>query len=185
MTVSRSLSRTVLSLPTQITLPGAGRIVMRATCLSIALALSVAILLAGAQAVAQRYDLKIPRQSLDAALKEFAHQTGLQVARFSDAVDGSVLVGPVSGDLSVEQALHELLQPGGLTYRVVNDTTIVVVTPRNDSQSALHGASARWRLAQSGTPTQSTAERALAGVKALNPSPWKKSLSPHRNASNA
>lgn len=139
---------------------------MRAACLSIALALSAAIIPAGAQAIAQRYDLKIPRQSLDAALKEFAQQTGLEVARFSDTVDGSMLVGPVTGDLSVEQALRELLQPFGLSYRVVNETTIAVVTPRQETQSALHAApprraparfdDARWRLAQANTPAQFT-----------------------------
>lgn len=164
--VSRLPSRTVLSLPTHITLERAGRIVMRAACISIALALCACVAPAGAQAVAQRYDLNIPRQSLDAALKEFAHQTGLQVARFSDTVDGSMLVGPVAGDFSVEQALHELLQPGGLSYQLVNDTTIAVVTPRQETQSALGVArpvrkfarfdDARWRLAQANTSAQPT-----------------------------
>lgn len=142
---------------------------MRATCLSIALALSAAIVPAGAQAIAQHYDLNIPRQSLDAALKDLAHQTGLQIARFTDTVDGSMIVGPVAGDLSAEQALRELLKPGGLSYRVVNETTIAVVTPRQETQSALHGTSNRndavrvddapWRLAQANTPAQSTGGR--------------------------
>ncbi|GFE82596.1 TonB-dependent receptor [Steroidobacter agaridevorans] len=126
---------------------------MRAACLSVALALCATIVPAGAQAIAQRYDLNIPRQSLDTALKEFAHQTGLQVARFSDTIDGAMMVGPVAGDLSVEQALRELLKAGGLSYRVVNDNTIAVVTDRRDSQSAVR-AQPGWQLAQANEPAQ-------------------------------
>src|SRR5918999_4441432 len=117
------MHHTVLRPPTQ-TLQRAGRIVMRALCLSIVLALCATVVPVSAQAIAQRYELNIPRQPLEAAIKDFAYQTGLQVARFSDRIDGSVLVGPLSGDYSAEQALQQLLQPGGLTYKIVNDTTI-------------------------------------------------------------
>jgi len=98
------------------------------------MALFASILPVSAQAVMQHYQLNIPRQSLDTALKDFAHQTGLQVARFSDAPRGSALVvGPLSGDMSVGQALTALLKSTGLTYTVVNDRTIAVVTPRAGS----------------------------------------------------
>jgi outer membrane receptor protein involved in Fe transport len=72
--------------------------------------------------------LNIPRQPLDAALKDLAKQTGLQIARFSDTPYGMTpVVGPVSGDMSVGQALTAILKKTGLTYRVVNDRTIAVV----------------------------------------------------------
>lgn len=106
---------------------------MRAACLSIALALCAVIVPVSAQAIAQRYELNIPRQPLEAAIKDFAYQTGLQIARFSDRIDGSMLVGPLSGGYSAEQALQQLLQPGGLTYKIVNDTTIAILD-RNPPQ---------------------------------------------------
>jgi hypothetical protein len=63
----------------------------------IVLVLGAAIIPVSAQALTQRYQLNIPRQPLDTALKDFARQTGLQVARFSDTIDGNALVGPITG----------------------------------------------------------------------------------------
>lgn len=78
-------------------------------------------------AAVKRYELDIPRQTLDTALKELAQQTGLQIARFSDNRHGSVMVGPVSGEVSAQVALETLLAPSGLTYQVVNERTIAVM----------------------------------------------------------
>jgi iron complex outermembrane receptor protein len=111
---------------------------MRAACLSIALALCAAIVPVSAQAIAQRYELNIPRQPLEAAIKDFAYQTGLQIARFSDRIDGSMLVGPLSGDYSAEQALQQLLRPGGLSYKIVNDTTIAILDRAYPQRSSKH-----------------------------------------------
>jgi outer membrane receptor protein involved in Fe transport len=83
---------------------------------------------AGAQAMAQSFHLHIERQQLDGALKELAEQTGIQIARFSDTPGGTAMVGPLSGDMSVEQALVELLKRQGLTYKVVNEHMIAVTT---------------------------------------------------------
>jgi len=124
--------RTVLDPPNNITLFGAGRTILRIAFVSIGLALGAGIVPVSAQAVAQHFQLNIPRQSLDLALKEFAQQTGLQVARFSDSTEGSTLVGPLNGDLSAEQALQSLLTPQGLTYRVVNGNTIAIVKPGDE-----------------------------------------------------
>ena len=103
---------------------------MRIMLLAVAMALFASVLPVSAQAVMQHYPLNIPRQSLDTALKDLAQQTGMQIARFSDAPRGSALVvGPVSGEMSVGEALAALLKTTGLTYRVVNDRTIAVVIP--------------------------------------------------------
>src|SRR5262245_5573949 len=67
--------------------------VMRA----VILALCAGVFPVSAQVLSQHYRLNIPREPLDAALKDFARQTNLQIARFSDTVDGSVIVGPVAG----------------------------------------------------------------------------------------
>jgi hypothetical protein len=91
------------------------------------LALCAGAIPVSAQTLAQHYRLNIPREPLDAALEDFARQTHLQIARFSDMVDGSVIVGPVTGEFSAEGALQSLLAPRGLSFKVVNATTIVVV----------------------------------------------------------
>lgn len=80
------------------------------------------------------YDLEIPRQSLDSALKDLAQQTGLQVGRFSDAIKGDTLVGPLTGKFSAERALKRLLEPHGLTYRTLNDRAVIVLRPQDLAQ---------------------------------------------------
>ena len=87
---------------------------MRTIWLTLALAFAGSVVPLAAEAVISRYQLNIPRQSLDAALKDFAQQTGLQIARFTDVGDGSALVGPITGDYSAEDALTTLLAPSGL-----------------------------------------------------------------------
>ncbi|MDB6083413.1 MAG: hypothetical protein JWN43_1294, partial [Gammaproteobacteria bacterium] len=91
------------------------------------LAVAGVVLPASAQAVTDHYRLDIQRQSLDGALKDFALQTGLQVARFSDSVQGEAIVGPLAGTYSVDKALTTLLSDQGLGYRLLNDRTIAIV----------------------------------------------------------
>lgn len=76
------------------------------------------------------YDLNIARQTLDVALKDLARQTGLQIMRFSDAVQGDAMAGPLNGRYSIEQALQKLLAPSGLTYRPLNARAYIVVAPQ-------------------------------------------------------
>src|ERR1700732_4361572 len=111
---------TVLLLPNISTLIKAGGLVMRITLLAVAVALFISILPVSARAVPNSYQLNIPRQPLDAALKDLAQQTGLQIARFSDVPQGGTpVVGPLNGDMSVGQALTAILKTTGLTYKVV------------------------------------------------------------------
>ncbi len=109
---------------------------MRVLCVSIAVALCAAIAPVSAQAAIRHYELNIARQPLDAALQDFAHQTGLQIARFSDTIDGRRLVGPLNGEFSAQQALDSLLGPHGLSYQVVNDRTIAITHPGAAEPSA-------------------------------------------------
>lgn len=85
----------------------------------------------------KKHELNISRQTLDSALKDLARQTGLQIARMSDQVDGSALVGPLNGTLTTEEALKSLLGAQGLTFRIVNDTTIAVVRRGAETASVL------------------------------------------------
>src|SRR4051812_22374457 len=113
-----------------------------------------------AKAAIQHYQLNIPRQSLDTALKDLADQTGLQIGRFSGRIDGSAIVGPVDGNQTPTEALKTLLQGTGLDYKIVSDTTIAVFNPKdaptarvnssNDPKEEPHGKSFwdRFRMAQ-------------------------------------
>src|ERR1700732_365812 len=107
----------VLHLPNYSTFKRAGGVAVRVTLLSMVVALCAAVLPVSAQALIQHYKLNIPRQPLDTALKEFANQTGLQIARFSNTVAASARAGPVTGELSAEQALNSLLIPSGSATR--------------------------------------------------------------------
>ena len=130
------MPHTVLHLPNFSTLIRAGVFAVRVILLSMLFALCVAVLPVSAQALIQHYNLNIPRQSLDDALKDFARQTGLQIARFSDTIDGRVIVGPISGQLSVDEALKSLLGPSGLRFKIVNERTIAIVTTGSQSSNA-------------------------------------------------
>jgi len=92
----------------------------------LALAFSAAVIPVPGHAATNLYQLNVPRQSLDAALKDLAKQTGVQIARFSD-MPYNMMVGPVIGNVSITQALDSLLGSSGLTYKVVNDRTIAIV----------------------------------------------------------
>ena len=118
---------TVLHLSKQI--ERAGFTIMRiVTTVAVALFTTSGLIAAeSAQASITHYELNIPRQSLDTALKDLAQQTGLQVGRFSDAVKGDTLVGPITGNYSADQALKSLLAPTRLTYRNLNDHAIIVL----------------------------------------------------------
>jgi iron complex outermembrane receptor protein len=96
-----------------------------------------------ANAAVTHFNLHIPREPLDAALRDLAHQTGVQVGHFSDQAQSGLLVGPVQGSLSPADALGMLLHSTGLSYRALSDRAYIVATP-----SALASAQVS---AQSGT----------------------------------
>ena len=118
-------------------------IVVKLLGLSIVLALLGASLPSAAQATATHYQLNIPREPLDHALKDFARQTGLQVARFTDVSGDTAEVGPVAGSLTSEEALETLLGQTQLTYRVLSNRTIAIVSKQTAAPvaSTLHRSS--------------------------------------------
>jgi outer membrane receptor protein involved in Fe transport len=147
--------------------PKAGAVTQAVRASLFALTATVVLCPLAAVAVAQSrpvvYELNIPREALDAALQDLARQAGLQVARFSDAVKGDTLVGPVKGKYSVDEALKIVLEPNGLTYRTLNEHAIVVLRPQDLAQlpvagspssvSASYSSPASPRLAQAGQGT--------------------------------
>jgi iron complex outermembrane recepter protein len=73
------------------------------------------------------YPLNLTRGPLNVVLKDFAFQTGLQVARLSDEGSTSVVVGPLEGRFSATEALTVLLSGTGLTWQLINQHTVAVV----------------------------------------------------------
>ena len=115
-----------------------------------------------------RYQLEIPREPLGSALKDFAIQTGLQIARFADPGTSGVAVGPVSGRYTVAEGLSQLLINTGLTYRMVNAKTIAIVAAErvgNAPLSAPTSADAASRSAASTTEAGTPAGAASAPGK--------------------
>jgi len=113
---------------------------MRVVLVSLILTAIATAVPVSAQALSKHYNINIPRESLDAALKDFAHQTGFQVVRFAEKDVGEMGVGPLSGDLSVQDALQSLLAPRGLTYQLVNERTIAIVADPALQSSSQPGA---------------------------------------------
>jgi iron complex outermembrane recepter protein len=149
----------LLQAPTPLSVRRARGIIVRVLCVSIAAALCVVVAPVGAQAAIRNYELNIQRQPLETALQDFAHQTGLQIARFSDTIDGHALVGPLAGAYSAEQALDVLLVPHGLTYRLVNERTIAVMQPSvagADATGARTSAGDEKPATTRGTPKPTT-----------------------------
>lgn len=123
-----------------------------------------------AQASIQHYQLNIPHESLDTALKDLAQQTGLQVGRFGEKIDGSAMVGPVRGDQTPEQALKTLLYKTGLAYKIVGDTTFAVYNPKDPTPATtgLTGTDSSRRLSQ-GDSSQLNPQSSVPGPRAPSP----------------
>jgi outer-membrane receptor for ferric coprogen and ferric-rhodotorulic acid len=72
-----------------------------------------------------QYSLKIQRQSLAAALQQFAGQSGLQIIFFSKVVEG--LQAPaLEGTFTVDTAMRRLLAGSGLVFQAINPKTFEV-----------------------------------------------------------
>ena len=100
---------------------------MRLSVCAALLCLSVVGLSFGADAHASiRKTISIPAQGLGPALNAFAKERDLQVVYRSEIV-GSLRTGGASGDLTVDEALNQLLNGTGLTYRYVDDKTVTIL----------------------------------------------------------
>jgi iron complex outermembrane receptor protein len=121
------LQRSVLSLWKSLTSCRFRGTLVKIFCLGVLPALVGMPLVVNAQNASPRYQLHIPAQSLSTALMEFASETGLQVARFSEADHDTVPVKGVFGEFTASQALDQMLSGTGLEYRFVNGRTIAIV----------------------------------------------------------
>lgn len=71
------------------------------------------------------YQFDIPGTSLQAALRQFADQTGLQVSYFTKIAEGRI-APRVLGTLTAEQALETLLNASGLTFERIDQRTVAI-----------------------------------------------------------
>jgi outer-membrane receptor for ferric coprogen and ferric-rhodotorulic acid len=78
-----------------------------------------------AQEAADTATFDIPAQSLDAALRAFMRQSGLQVTYASPVVDGK-RSSAVAGPLPATEALSRLLAGTQLRFRFVTDATVTI-----------------------------------------------------------
>ncbi len=97
------------------------------------------LLLAGAAAADQalasiRRDTNIPAQNLAPALKTLAKERGIQVVYRSEIVGERHTEG-AAGDLTLDEALTQLLKHTGLTYRYLGDKAITIIPITGASSS--------------------------------------------------
>ncbi|MDO9418128.1 TonB-dependent receptor [Pararhizobium sp.] len=76
----------------------------------------------------------IPAQPLDAALNAFGRQSGLQVTLAAETSEG-VRSNAVSGSLTPQQALDQLLAGTGISHRLTADGTAVISSPQVSNMS--------------------------------------------------
>jgi len=98
-----------------------------------------ALLLASAAAwSAPTYEFNIQGATLDAALKQFAAQSGLQVAYFTKIAAGRTAPA-VSGTFTAEEALRKLLDSSGLTFERIDGNTLAIRDERVKAGAAADG----------------------------------------------
>ncbi len=129
---------------------------------------------------AQTYKFDIRATSLAAALRQFAGQTGLQVAYFTK-VGGNRPTQPVSGTHTAEEALQILLAASGLTFERIDDTTIAIRSAEPaasvEKPAAMQSPSYKARLATDGEAPPDTVGAAPPGVTSPTDEPRAPALS--------
>ncbi len=114
------------------------RVLLRAAASVVALTLCIIMVAIAADALAPvKRPTNIPAQSLGAALQELARERGFQIVYVSEDVN-SLRTGGAVGDLTPTEALQKLLEGTGLTFRYLDEKTVVIVTKPAARPSA-HG----------------------------------------------
>jgi iron complex outermembrane recepter protein len=88
---------------------------------------SIVVTAAAAPIQQAEWHVAIGRLPLNEAMTQLARQMGVEIARFSDVGSDRIVVGPLAGRYSLDEALRLLLDGTGLTYRFVNDHTVAIV----------------------------------------------------------
>ncbi|MFC4313064.1 TonB-dependent receptor domain-containing protein [Steroidobacter flavus] len=125
---------------------------MRTMVASAVVCISIAgVSAAGEADAAIRRPTNIPEQSLDEALQVLASERGVQMI-YPYTVVGERLTRGVHGELTLAEALDQLLQDTGLRYRYLDQKTITIAPVRKTSETEAsergEGSWGRLRLAQ-------------------------------------
>ncbi|TKW65016.1 MAG: TonB-dependent receptor [Paracoccus denitrificans] len=110
------------------------RVVLRTLMASAALSYGVGFSAAKAQ-TAQQVSLSIPAGPLDSALTQFGEATGLQLVYDSGVTSGQSTAG-VSGAVSRDAALSQLLSGTGLSYSFTGPNSVTIIAPAAASSAA-------------------------------------------------
>jgi iron complex outermembrane recepter protein len=103
-------------------------VLLRAAASVVALTLCIIVVAIADDALAPvKRTTNIPAQSLGAALQELAKERGFQIVYVSEDVN-SLRTGGAVGDLTPTEALQKLLEGTGLTFRFLDEKTVVIVT---------------------------------------------------------
>ena len=104
------------------------RVLLRAAASVVALTLCIIVVaIADAPLAPLKRTTNIPAQSLGAALQELAKERGFQIVYVSEDVN-SLRTGGAVGDLTPAEALQKLLEGTGLTFRYLDEKTVVIFT---------------------------------------------------------
>jgi iron complex outermembrane recepter protein len=104
------------------------RVLLRAAASVVALTLCIIVVAIADDPLAPvKRTTNIPAQSLGAALQELAKERGFQIVYVSEDVNSSRTGGAV-GDLTPAEALQKLLEGTGLTFRYLDEKTVVILT---------------------------------------------------------
>lgn len=96
------------------------------------------LMVAGVACADPTYHFDIRSSTLDAALKEFASQSGLQIAYFTRIAEGRTAPA-VSGTYTAEEALRTLLNASGLTFERIDPETVAIRGGGQQTTSATAG----------------------------------------------
>jgi iron complex outermembrane recepter protein len=102
---------------------------IRMLCTGLGIGLVTIAAIAGADEAAHQY--RIPAQSLDSSLLRIAADSGLEILFTADKVRG-VTSNPIDGNMTPAQALSQLLQDSGMTYRFVDAKTVTIDAPSSN-----------------------------------------------------
>lgn len=75
---------------------------------------------------ARAHSFNIPRQPLNRALRALANQTGVQIA-YQTSIAAGATAPAVTGTMSTEQALAQMLSGSGLRYSFTNANTVTIL----------------------------------------------------------
>ncbi len=117
------------------------------------LAASVLVILASAADAQAVTEWDLPKQSLAKSLRDIAAQSESNIIFDRKLVEGQ-LAAPLKTKASAEQALTQVLEGTGLTYRHLDEKTVTIQLASTDplaTTSATYDANGRIRLAQAET----------------------------------